>query len=41
VPSTVLTRAGTNEEEPIQRYGFAYGTLPDHAETGEERFLVE
>jgi uncharacterized protein (UPF0548 family) len=23
------------------RYGFAYGTLPDHAETGEERFLVE
>ncbi len=27
--------------EPIQRYGFAYGTLPDHAETGEERFLVE
>ena len=30
-----------DEEEPIQRYGFAYGTLPDHAETGEERFLVE
>jgi uncharacterized protein (UPF0548 family) len=29
------------EDEPIQRYGFAYGTLPDHAETGEERFLVE
>ena len=26
---------------PIQRYGFAYGTLPDHAEKGEERFLVE
>jgi uncharacterized protein (UPF0548 family) len=23
------------------RYGFAYGTLPDHAETGEERFIVE
>ena len=23
------------------RYGFAYGTLPDHPERGEERFLVE
>ncbi|QDU94441.1 DUF1990 family protein [Lignipirellula cremea] len=23
------------------RFGFAYGTLPDHAEQGEERFLVE
>ncbi len=30
-----------DEDEPIQRYGFAYGTLPDHAETGEERFLIE
>jgi len=25
----------------IERYGFAYGTLPDHAEMGEERFTVE
>lgn len=24
-----------------QRFGFAYGTLPGHAETGEERFLIE
>src|ERR1700677_393327 len=24
-----------------ERYGFAYGTLPDHAEIGEERFTVE
>lgn len=24
-----------------ERYGFAYGTLPDHAEMGEERFTVE
>jgi uncharacterized protein (UPF0548 family) len=24
-----------------QRYGFAYGTLPGHAEIGEERFSVE
>ena len=27
-------------DEP-DRFGFAYGTLPDHAETGEERFSVE
>jgi uncharacterized protein (UPF0548 family) len=27
-------------DEP-DRFGFAYGTLPDHAESGEERFLVE
>lgn len=26
---------------PLQRYGFAYGTLRDHAERGEERFSVE
>ena len=26
---------------PISKFGFAYGTLPDHAETGEERFLIE
>src|SRR5262249_20824062 len=25
----------------VQRYGFAYGTLPEHAESGEERFTVE
>jgi hypothetical protein len=23
------------------RYGFAYGTLPEHAEAGDERFAVE
>jgi uncharacterized protein (UPF0548 family) len=27
-------------DEP-RRFGFAYGTLPDHIECGEERFLVE
>ncbi len=27
-------------DEP-DRFGFAYGTLPDHAECGEERFQVE
>jgi uncharacterized protein (UPF0548 family) len=30
-----------DEVEPIQRFGFAYGTLPDHAASGEERFMVE
>jgi uncharacterized protein (UPF0548 family) len=27
-------------DEP-RRFGFAYGTLPGHAESGEERFVVE
>ena len=27
-------------DEP-RKFGFAYGTLPDHAESGEERFTVE
>jgi uncharacterized protein (UPF0548 family) len=30
-----------SEEGPVQRFGFAYGTLPGHAESGEERFTVE
>ncbi len=30
-----------HEHSPIQRYGFVYGTLEDHAESGEERFTVE
>jgi len=30
-----------DEPGPIRRFGFAYGTLPDHVGTGEERFLVE
>ncbi len=30
-----------DEPGPVSRYGFASGTLPDHAGTGEERFLVE
>jgi uncharacterized protein (UPF0548 family) len=31
------------DERQIQnaRFGFAYGTLPDHVERGEERFMVE
>lgn len=30
-----------DETEPVRRFGFAYGTLTDHAEKGEERFSVE
>lgn len=30
-----------DETGPIDRFGFVYGSLPDHAETGEEQFLVE
>jgi uncharacterized protein (UPF0548 family) len=30
-----------DEPGSVSRYGFAYGTLPDHAGAGEERFLVE
>jgi uncharacterized protein (UPF0548 family) len=35
--------AYTIEEEgpPLERYGFAFGTLPAHVERGEERFTVE
>jgi uncharacterized protein (UPF0548 family) len=29
------------ENEPLRRFCFAYGTLPEHAESGEERFQVE
>ena len=28
------------DEGPLARFGFAYGTLEDHAESGEERFSV-
>ena len=30
-----------NDEGPIKRFGFAYGTLSDHVECGEERFTIE
>ncbi len=30
-----------SDEGPIKRFGFAYGTLADHVERGEERFTVE
>ena len=30
-----------DETGPVMRVGFAYGTLPEHAVRGEERFLIE
>lgn len=30
-----------HHERGIDRFGFAYGTLPDHLERGEERFVIE
>jgi len=30
-----------DEHSPVRRFGFAYGTLPGHVESGEERFSVE
>ncbi len=30
-----------DEAGPIAKFGFAYGTLPGHIESGEERFLIE
>ena len=30
-----------DERAPVRRFGFAFGTLPDHAESGEECFVVE
>jgi uncharacterized protein (UPF0548 family) len=33
--------AVVDEDGPARHFGFAYGTLPDHVGTGEERFLVE
>ncbi len=33
--------AVVDEDGPVKRFGFAYGTLPDHVGSGEERFLIE
>ena len=30
-----------DEEDTVRRFGFAYGTLEEHAESGEERFTAE
>ena len=31
----------SHDEAPVARFAFAYGTLPEHVESGEERFEVE
>jgi uncharacterized protein (UPF0548 family) len=30
-----------DDDGDVRRYGFAYGTLPDHVERGQESFIVE
>jgi len=30
-----------NEDAPVRKFGFAYGTLTNHVECGEERFTIE
>ena len=37
----VIDETETTAVGAVDRFGFAYGTLPAHAEQGEERFLVE
>ncbi len=31
----------SDEKGAVERFGFAFGTLPGHSEEGEERFTVE
>jgi uncharacterized protein (UPF0548 family) len=37
----VVDEDGAPTNTPVSRFGFAYGTLAGHAESGEERFIVE
>jgi uncharacterized protein (UPF0548 family) len=37
----IANETAGNEARVCSRFGFAYGTLPDHIERGEERFLIE
>jgi len=37
----VVDEDGAVTHAPVSRFGFAYGTLGEHAESGEERFTVE
>jgi uncharacterized protein (UPF0548 family) len=37
----IVDRPIERDGRTIERYGFGYGTLSDHPERGEERFLVE
>jgi uncharacterized protein (UPF0548 family) len=36
-----ITYVVEDRQGTARRWGFAYGTLPGHAESGEERFLIE
>jgi uncharacterized protein (UPF0548 family) len=36
-----IDKQGAEAAEGVDRFGFAYGTVADHPESGEERFLVE
>lgn len=36
-----IVRVIDETNKSCQRFGFVYGTLPEHAESGEERFLIE
>jgi len=36
-----IDEANPNSQSAVRRFGFAYGTLQEHVESGEERFLVE
>ena len=38
---SVIDESAREQSPPIDRFGFAYGTLPGHAARGEERFLIE
>lgn len=37
----VLEETRSEENKTVETFGFAFGTLPGHSETGEERFTVE
>jgi len=39
--ATRIVYTVNDDSSSIRKYGFAYGTLFDHSESGEERFLVE
>ena len=38
---TYLVERAESSADGVERFGFAYGTLPGHVERGEERFSVE
>lgn len=37
----IIDESREKQNVAVTRFGFAYGTLADHAETGEERFMIE